>query len=377
MKLPFIIRSFSSLLVICSVFGFTCVSFGQSSVPSAVDVRLVTDEAEAVLAILTKIKSNQQITEADWGRVFSSEGYVRLKQRETSMKRPFEEDNFKTFVHSTQLAERSQALEETLVRWKSADITGAARLALAYLPKGARIRSKIYPVIKPQENSFVFDVKTDPAIFLYLDPTISREKFKNTLAHELHHIGYGSRCPSERASEDISKLPENVRNVITWLGAFGEGFAMLAAAGGPDIHPHAVSSSDERARWDKDLANFNTDLKKVEKFFLDMLNNRLTSQEDIQGVGFSFFGEQGPWYTVGWRMAVVIEKTYGRAKLIELFCDKRELIVTYNKAAAKYNRKAHEPLALWSPMLADGLKQGPSKPASNKRTRSSANSSPY
>ena len=50
------------------------------------------------------------------------------------------------------------------------------------------------------------------------------------------------------------------------IGAFGEGFAMLAAAGGPDVHPHAVSSPEERARWDKDMLNFNDDLKKVECF---------------------------------------------------------------------------------------------------------------
>jgi hypothetical protein len=369
MKLPLIIRGSSSLSVISSLLGFAFVCFGQSSVQSAVNVRLVTDEAEAVLAILAKIKSNQQINETDWRRVFSSEGYVRLKQRETSMKRSFEEDSFKTFVLSTQLAERSQALEETLVRWKNADITRAARLALAYLPKEARIRAKIYPVIKPQENSFVFDVKTDPAIFIYIDPTVSREKFENTLAHELHHIGYGSSCPSERTSEGISKLPDNVRNVITWLGAFGEGFAMLAAAGGPDIHPHAVSSSEDRARWDRDVANFNNDLKKVEMFFLDMLNDRLTGQEDIQRVGFSFFGEQGPWYTVGWRMAVLIEKTFGRQKLIEVFCDSRELIANYNEAAAKYNSKAPEPLALWSPLLADSLKQSNRKLQPKKQRR--------
>lgn len=44
---------------------------------------LVTDEAEAVLAILAKRKTNEPVTEADWQRVFQSEGYVRLKQRET------------------------------------------------------------------------------------------------------------------------------------------------------------------------------------------------------------------------------------------------------------------------------------------------------
>jgi len=318
--------------------------------PMAVDVRLVADEAEAALAILAKRRAKQPVTDTDWQRLFSSEGYVRLKQRETAMKRPFEEEEFKTFLLSDQMAERAQALEETLARWKRADVTEAARLARAYLPKDARIRAKIYPVIKPRDNSFVFDVKNDPAIFLYLDPAVGREKFENTLAHELHHIGYGGSCPSKQSSEAISKLPQNAQTVITWIGAFGEGLAMLAAAGGPDIHPHAVSSPEERERWDRDMANFNDDLKKVEKFFLDVLANRLTEEETRQ-TAFSFFGVQGPWYTVGWKMAALIEKTSGREKLIECICDQRKLLPAYNQAAAEYNRSAREPLALWAAEL--------------------------
>jgi hypothetical protein len=218
-------------------------------------VRLVTDEAEAVLNILAKHTASQSINEADWQRVFQSEGYLRLKKRETSMQRSFEDANFKTFVLSNELAQRAPALEETLARWKSADVNSAAGLALAYLPKDAQIRAKIYPVIKPRDNSFVFEVRTDPAIFLYLDPAVNREKFTNTLAHELHHIGYGSSCPAKVTSEQIDKLPANVQTALKLVGAFGEGFAMLAAAGGPDVHPHAVSGADERARWDTDVAN--------------------------------------------------------------------------------------------------------------------------
>lgn len=170
-----------------SVFAHSCPA--QASLSSVVDVRLVTDEAEAVLNILAKKRADRPITDADWQRVFQSEGYVRLKQRETAMKRSFEDADFKTYVLSDKLLGRKQALEETLDRWKRADTSGAARRALAYLPKEARIKAKIYPVIKPRDNSFVFDVETDPAIFLYLDPTVSREQFENTLAHELHHIG--------------------------------------------------------------------------------------------------------------------------------------------------------------------------------------------
>jgi hypothetical protein len=350
MKLLVIAHSFLSVLVVCAVFGLASVCFAQSSMPSAVDVRLVTDEAEAVLAILAKRKASQPITETDWQRVFRSEGYVRLKARETSMKRSFEDADFRTFVLSDQLAERSQALEETLAKWKRADITGATRLALAYLPKKAHIRAKIYPVIKPRDNSFIFDLESDPAIFLYLDPEKSKEKFENTLAHELHHIGYSSSCLSKRMPGEVAKLPENAQLVVKLIGAFGEGFAMLAAAGGSDVHPHAVSGLEERARWDKDVANFNGDLKRVEAFFLNILENRLTTDE-IQKTASSFYGVQGAWYTVGWKMSVLIEKTFGRAKLIECICDQRKLLPTYNKAAAKFNRRSREPLALWSESL--------------------------
>jgi Putative zinc dependent peptidase (DUF5700) len=352
-----IFRGFLILAVIvCTVFLLAALCTAQTVMPAAVSVRLVTDEAEAVLAILDKRKTNQQIIEADWQRVFSSEGYVRLKKRETSMKRSFEDADFKSFVLSDALAERAQALEDTLIRWQRADIAGAARLALAYLPKEAQIKAKIYPVIKPRENSFVFDLRSDPAIFLYLDPAVSREKFENTLAHELHHIGYSSSCPSRKASDEIARLPQNKKVVNQLIGAFGEGFAMLAAAGSAAIHPHAVSNSEERARWDRDMTNFNRDLKQVEKFFLDTLDDRL-SEEEIRNTSSSFFGSQGPWYTVGWKMSVLIERTYGRAKLIECICDQRKLLPTYNKAAAKHNRRARKPLALWSESLIKGIER--------------------
>ena len=339
------LRAIYLLVAIC----FACAAVSAQT--SAVNVRLVDDEAEAVLAILAKRKANQPIVEADWQRVFQSEGYVRLKQRETSMQRSFEDADFKTFALSNQLAERAQALRETLDKWKHADVTRAGQLALAYLPKHAHIKAKIYPVIKPRENTFVFDLANDPAIFFYIDPKMSREKFENTLAHELHHIGYAGSCPSRQAAEEISKLPPNVQSTLTWIGAFGEGLAMLAAAGGPEVHPHTVSNPEERAGWDKDLANFNEDLKRVEKFLLDVLEKRLTGNE-ISKTGFTFFGStQGPWYTVGWKMSVLIEKTYGREKLIEVFCDQRKLFSTYNDAARKHNSNSREPLVLWSNSL--------------------------
>ena len=162
------------------MMGLAVVAFARiepRTVSSAVDVRIVADEADAVISILNKRRANQSIAEADWQRLFASEGYVRLKKREAEMKRAFEDEEFKTFILSEALAERASLLELTLTKWKSSDVREAAKRVLAYLPREARIRAKIYPVIKPRENSFVFEVSRDPAIFLYLDPAVTREQF--------------------------------------------------------------------------------------------------------------------------------------------------------------------------------------------------------
>jgi hypothetical protein len=232
---------------------------GQSS--SRLNVHLVTDEADVVLAILAKQAAAEPISDADWQALFQSEGYRRLKKREKAMGNSFEDAEFKTFVLSPGLQSRAAALRQTLNKWKQAEMNHPASLALAYLPATARIQAAIYPVIKPKSNSFVFDVDTDPAIFLYLDPDISETEFENTVAHELHHIGYGTACPSRAIQDRLAQQPANVQQLANWIGAFGEGFAMLAAAGGPDVHPHTTSKREDRERWDRDMANFGADQK--------------------------------------------------------------------------------------------------------------------
>ena len=345
----------SWLFLLLLAIGFTSHATAQGSLIGRVNVRIETDEADAVLQILAKREAGEQITEADWQRVFSSEGYVRLKQREHSLTRSFEDADFKDFVLSESLLKKRRALAETLAEWKQTDVEKIALRPLAYLPSTAQIRASIYPVIKPRDNSFVFDLSGSPAVFLYLDPSKSRAVFENAFAHELHHIGYGTACPTISAREVLTKAPPQSQKVFKWIGAFGEGLAMLAAAGGVDVHPHATSSAQDKARWDKDVSNFNNDLRTVERFFLEVLDGKL-SEDDETKTAYSFFGVQGPWYTVGWQMAVVIEKTYGRATLIESFCDQRRLLQTYNKAVREYNLKQQTHLAPWSNELLNELK---------------------
>lgn len=345
---------FVFFLVSVLLFGQVKIS-AQTVSATRVNIQIVTDEADAVLQILAKKENAQEITDTDWQKVFSSEGYIRLKKRELSLSRPFEDVDFKNFVLSENLVGRRKVLAYTLAKWKETNINRPAELALAYLPKTAQIRAKIYPVIKPRENTFVFDLPNDPAIFMYLDPNKSKELFENHLAHELHHIGFGTACPTQDKTAGVKKLPPNSQKVFNWIRAFGEGFAMLAAAGSPDVHPHEFSSSEDRARWDKDVMNFNNDLKTVEKFFLDLANGKLSEKEENE-MARSFYGVQGPWYTVGWQMAVVIEKTFERDKLIEVTCDQRKLLPTFNKAVKKYNRRNNKQLTFWSEEIIGKLK---------------------
>jgi Putative zinc dependent peptidase (DUF5700) len=314
-----------------------------------INLTLDTSEAKAVLAILDKLNAREKTTDTDWNGLFSTEPYIRLKNREASFHRDFTDEDFKAFVLSPELSAKRDALRHTLEEWEKKDLRAPAERVLTYLPEQATIRAKVYPIIKPRTNSFVFEMETNPTIFLYLDPAESAAEFENTVAHELHHIGFSS--VHSGLDEKLHALPANVQPAVEWMSAFGEGFAMLAAAGSPDVHPHAVSPPQERARWDRDMANFNQDLAILQQFFLDIVNQKLKTKDEINEKAASFFGEQGPWYTVGYKMAVIVEKRYGRSALMECMIDPRVLLTRYNVAAAELNQHGSEKLALWSPEL--------------------------
>ena len=316
-------------------------------------VILITDEAEAALHILDRIRAGNDVREEDWRRLRESEGYRRLRAREESMRRPFQDSVFVAFLHADSTVNRADALARTVEAWKKADLTAAGARALAYLPPGARIRAKVYLTIKPWTNSFVFETTTNPAIFLYVDPAVSRAKLENTVAHELHHIGYATACA---ADEDTTLTPE-VRTARMWMSAFGEGLAMLAAAGGPDVHPHAGSDRAEREQWDRSMETFAADLRSVESFFHDILDRRAGDADSIRTRAMSYFGIQGPWYTVGYRMAVAVERAEGRPALLAVLCDPPELLAAYNRVAARSRREGEPEAPLWSERLLERVRR--------------------
>src|SRR4051812_8869739 len=329
------------LLLLFLIIALSMSLFANSRVALTVD----SSEADAVLNILDKLSAKAAVGDADWQKLFATEPYRRLKQREAAMKREFTDEEFKEFVMSAELRGRAPALKQTLAQWKRVDLDASAQQVLAYLPATAVIRAKVFPMIKPKPNSFVWEPKTDAAIFLYIDPEKSAPDFQNTVAHELHHIGFAS---VKNAGDPLAGLSPEAKTTVEWMGGFGEGLAMLAAAGSPDVHPHANSKPEVRARWDRDMANFNRDLKQVEAFFFDILNGKLKTEEEQNKIAMEFFGEQGPWYTVGYKMGAMVEKRFGRAALIGTMSNYPRLLFLYNQAAAEQNAKGGEKLALWS-----------------------------
>jgi len=338
----------SILLIFCIAIAGT--AWGQERV----QLKLDTSEADAVLAILDKQTAGDAVTDQDWKRLFTSIPYVRLKKREAAFHREFTDDEFKSFVIS--LVSKCAQLRATLEKWKSAELNAAGQRALHYLPPEARIHASVYPVIKPKTNSFVWETASDPAIFLYLDPSVSSRQFENTVAHELHHIGLASL--DKEYEEAVKSLSPNAHEVAKWMSALGEGMAMLAAAGSPDRNPVADFPESDQQCWAKESKAFDNELNDINQFFLDIIHDDYRNLEAADHVAYTFFGFRGPWYVVGYQMAVTIEKQFGHQALVESYRDPREFVRRYNQAAATHNGSGQQKMPLFSAevIAAVGLK---------------------
>jgi hypothetical protein len=208
--------------------------------------------------------------------------------REASVRSDFTDEAFKSFPSAPETIARTEDLNRTLQAWKQSDLTALGQSVLAYLPQGAQIRGAVYPEIKPAQNSFVWGPADDRAIFLYLNPSLSKAQFENKVAHESHHIGLDSLNTKPEAN--MKGLSDSQKEAVRWLGGFGEGEAMLAAAGSPDVHPHAVDDEAARKQWDTDILRFNQDLLSVQQFLLDILDGKLKDPAVIEQRADPFYG---------------------------------------------------------------------------------------
>lgn len=342
------------LAAVAGPVALGCIGSAASGAPaSAIKLDLDASEAEQAILIVAKERAGAPVTEQDWKRLFTTAPYRELKAREESVGAGFTDDQFKQFLASPAAQAKLDVWKRTVAGMKSANMTVIGQRDLAWLPHGATLHARVFPEIKPLPNSFVWkhEQKDAPAIFLAVQEQ-SRASFENTVAHELHHIGLESLEHRQEALQ--AGLPAQVKLAMKWMSAFGEGEAMLAAAGSDERHPHWEDDAVARARWDSDFMHFNVDVKSVQDLLLDILNGKLTTDAEIQKRAAPFWGYQGAWYTVGYEMAVLVDKRFGRKSFDECLLDPRLLLSRYNQVAKEANAQGAS-LEIWSPELMDKL----------------------
>ncbi|HSR96018.1 MAG TPA: DUF5700 domain-containing putative Zn-dependent protease, partial [Kofleriaceae bacterium] len=70
-------------------------------------------------------------------------------------------------------------------------------------------------------------------------------------------------------------------------------------------------------------------------------------------------GVQGPWYTVGYTMAVAVERCFGRAALVAAMRRPWTLLGLYNRARARCPARTGPATATWDPALVQTLDASP------------------
>ena len=70
--------------------------------PHVLQVRIVTDEADAALAILEERARTGAVEPGSWERLWKSEGFVRLKKRQESFGAKDVEKEFRDFLTSAE-----------------------------------------------------------------------------------------------------------------------------------------------------------------------------------------------------------------------------------------------------------------------------------
>jgi len=319
------------------------LAIAKSSNPP-LDVVLVTDEADAVVSVAGRVERGDSIPARDYDRLFATQGFEHLQERSAKFGGPIARADFIAFVDSLGRSHRVDAYSAALARLEATNLASAARLAEAYLPAGTRIRARLYLEIKPAKNSFVFTGSDSlPPIFLAVQPGTTPAQATNTLAHELHHVGTQLACRGAQHPEG-ARVGAAPAKLLEYLTALGEGRAMLAAAGGPDKNPHAADDDSIQRRWNRDVGKAAADIAELSSFANDVLDGRITSADSVERRGNSYFGVQGPWYTVGWLMASTVERQLGRRALIATTCDPVAFLSAYNVAARHIGGRSAPPL---------------------------------
>ncbi|HEV7785078.1 MAG TPA: hypothetical protein VGQ28_07055, partial [Thermoanaerobaculia bacterium] len=119
------------------VAGFLTLALSGPAFPAAdpnqaarpdpqVQVHVVTDEADAALAVLGERRAIGTVKPASWDRLWQSQGFVRLKNRQESFGVKDVEQGFREFLTSEEAVASLDDLRRAVADWKHLDVTAAA-----------------------------------------------------------------------------------------------------------------------------------------------------------------------------------------------------------------------------------------------------------
>lgn len=294
------------------------------------------------------------INDNDWDNLFASESYKILVERNKMLKINLTDTDFKDCVMKLLSEENLQRYKNVLQTVKSIDLQACAGRALKYLPVNATIFTTVHLVVLPQPNYFIYCTKTTSAVFISLSVGLPLDDIENILVHELHHIGFLS---IELQNNYYSGFATSHMYALRLLGYFREGIALLAAAGSAHNHPIPSSNPDLRLLWDNSINDSINAHKKIEDIFNEIFKGNIT-HEELDAKSLSFCHILGPWYTLGWLMAVTVECQFGINKLNECMQDLRLLLLYYNYAVELNSVHFNSKYPLWSTDLLKHLMYG-------------------
>ena len=229
-------------------------------------------------------------------------------------------------------------LESRLNQIKKLNLLPTAKtVALRNLPKKVKLTPELFLVMggragaAASENNIYFDIlatsfKESQGILKYPTPTEISEDF---FAHEVHHLGLGQIIEQKRQRLKPDKQEARAFNFMAAIAL--EGSATYLINGRRNIE-----NLKRNPQFAESFKKSDELLKIVEKVYQDALNPKIDDE--------AFEKELAPFLGLGYHIAgalifATIDKANGKKVVLKASANPQNLLVYFNKAAAKTRGK--------------------------------------
>jgi hypothetical protein len=316
-------------------------------------VRIDLSEAEAMLSAANALRDNGPIAAAQLESVLQTPAGKHLTKTQA-----LTAENIQRYVTSAEFSAQTSAFQSSLREWHTASRQQIEHRLGEYLPPEGQLSLTVVVVLAPGFTDAEFDtISNAPRVLVPLLPYMPHMRVETYADEQVYLLASAITTKSLQLHYD--QMTDSVRLAVEYITEFRRGIALLAGAGGPGLHICSTCPRAERQQWDNDLVAFSTDLQALDKL---LLATALTADIEGQRSQLDSVGVV-PWQVVGYRMADIIERHYGRKVVPNLLRNPRMLLELYNLAAADDNASGtfDEPLPLWSPELMQLLGLTPSR----------------